>query len=249
MPGTRPGMTIGDAAVIGLWLSRRGSTRSLQHLRGAMNRRADAHVGGAAADIGQLAVNVRIARIDMAAQQVGDRHDHAGLAIAALRNVELDPSLLHGMVAAKRKSFDRGDLFVLRHDDRHDAGARGGAVDMHGAGAAQSDAAAELASGEAEMLAHHPQQRHVFGAVEFGRLPVDGKLHRHALTAQVRGLAWNTAAGNGITSMRWPIALSSACAIAGEIGASTTSPTPWGGRSLGRLIGTTSGISSIVSSG
>jgi hypothetical protein len=52
-------------------------------------------------------------------------------------------------------------------------------VDMHGAGAAGSDAAAEFAAGEAELLAHHPEQRHVVRPVEFRRLAIDEEFHRH----------------------------------------------------------------------
>jgi len=75
-------------------------------------------------------------------------------------------------------------LFALRQDHRHDTGSLRHAIDVHGAGAAQPDAAAELASGQAEMLAHHPQQRHVLGPVELGSLAVDGKRNRHVLAPQ-----------------------------------------------------------------
>src|SRR5262249_58551295 len=53
---------------------------------------------------------------------------------------------------------DRGTADAV---DRGNAGADGDAVNMHGAGAAQRHAAAELRSGHAEDIAQHPQQRGV----------------------------------------------------------------------------------------
>ena len=47
----------------------------------------------------------------------------------------------------------------LRH--RRLAGAHRLAVEMHRAGAAQADAAAEFGAGQLEMLANHPQKRRV----------------------------------------------------------------------------------------
>jgi hypothetical protein len=44
---------------------------------------------------------------------------------------------------------------------------------MHRAGSASPDAAPELASGQAQMLANDPQQRDVLGPIELGRLSID----------------------------------------------------------------------------
>ena len=43
--------------------------------------------------------------------------------------------------------------------DRDRAGAHRLAVDMHGAGAALRDAAAEFGAGQSELVAQHPEQR------------------------------------------------------------------------------------------
>ena len=45
--------------------------------------------------------------------------------------------------------------------DRHRAGARRDAIDVHGAGAALRDAAAVFGAGQAERVAQHPQQRRI----------------------------------------------------------------------------------------
>jgi len=53
--------------------------------------------------------------------------------------------------------LDRGDRAVADAVDRRLAGADRLAVDMHGAGAAQRLAAAELGPGHTEHVAQHPQ--------------------------------------------------------------------------------------------
>ena len=52
-------------------------------------------VRAAAADIGDVGVDVGVGRIGLLLEQRRHRHDHAGLAIAALRHVVLNPGLLH----------------------------------------------------------------------------------------------------------------------------------------------------------
>ena len=121
-----------------------------------MDGGANADIGRATTEVCHLPIDVGVARIRVAAEQRRRRHDHPGLAIAALRDVELGPGLLHRMVAVVREAFDGRDLPAIRHHDRHHAGPHRDAVDMHGAGAANSDAAAELASGQVEILAHDP---------------------------------------------------------------------------------------------
>src|SRR3546814_15213625 len=86
-------------------------------------------------------------------------HDHAGLAIAALRNVLGDPGLLHLVAAVRRQALDgrhrRGGDAV----DRGHAGADGCAVEQDGASAAQRGAAPELGSVPAQRVAQHPEPR------------------------------------------------------------------------------------------
>src|SRR5215472_141693 len=80
-----------------------------------MDGGADALVGSAAADIGHRRVDIGIGRFRLLLEQRSRRHDHAALAIAALRHVEVEPGLLHRMqLAVLRQSLDRGDL--LRAD-------------------------------------------------------------------------------------------------------------------------------------
>jgi len=73
------------------------------------DRLADARIGAAAAQVRQGG-EVALARLGLTGQQVDRSHDLAGLAIAALGNVFVDPGLLHRMQpAAPREPLDGGD--------------------------------------------------------------------------------------------------------------------------------------------
>ena len=113
-----------------------------------MDRGANARIGCAPAEIRHRPVDVLIGRLRMLFEQRDGRHDHPRLTIAALRDVERDPGLLHRMTGIARQALDGGDLPALRGADGQHAGAHRRAVEMHRAGAAGTDAAAELASGQ-----------------------------------------------------------------------------------------------------
>src|SRR5262249_47724352 len=101
-------------------------------------------------------------RFRLVLEQRRHRHDHPALAIAALRNVVIEPGLLHLVQrAVLRQPFDRGDLPAGDRAQRHRARAHRNAVDMDGAGAALGDAAAVLGAGQPDRVAQHPQQRRV----------------------------------------------------------------------------------------
>src|SRR5260370_29861167 len=70
---------------------------SLHQRGGAMDGAAQPLVGAAAADIGEIGVDVGIGRIRIALEIGRNRHDLSGLAVAALRHVLGEPSLLHRM--------------------------------------------------------------------------------------------------------------------------------------------------------
>src|SRR5262249_61634030 len=79
--------------------------------RGSVDRRAHLLIGAAAADVADVGVDVGIARPRLLLKQRSHRHDHAALAIAALRHVVLEPSLLHLVQrAVLGKTLDRVDL-------------------------------------------------------------------------------------------------------------------------------------------
>src|SRR5436190_20688045 len=119
-----------------------------------MNRLANARIRSAAADeIAHHRVDVGVTRIRLVAQERARRHDHPGLAVAALRDVFRDPSALTRMRRIARESFDRREPLSVGVARRDLARADGLAVLQHCARAADADAAAELRAGHAEDVA------------------------------------------------------------------------------------------------
>src|ERR1700754_1853710 len=105
---------------------------------GGVDRLAHLLEGAAAADIGDGFVDVVIARLRLLFQKRCHRHDHAALAIAALRHVAGDPGLLHPVQLAVGggEALDGGDLLAGSIADRDAAGAHRYAVDVDRAGTA-----------------------------------------------------------------------------------------------------------------
>jgi hypothetical protein len=96
--------------------------------------------GAAATDVIDGGVDVGVGRQELVLRAPRPPCDHAGLAVAALRYVVLQPRLLH-LVVLPGEAFDGGDLGAARrtHGDR--TGAHREAVRVHGARAALGDAA------------------------------------------------------------------------------------------------------------
>ena len=88
---------------------RLGALAAASTAAASVDRRADALVGAAAADVGHRLVDVAVGRIRILREQRRRRHDLARLAVAALRHVEREPRLLHGRRARRRQAFDGDD--------------------------------------------------------------------------------------------------------------------------------------------
>jgi hypothetical protein len=124
-------------------------------------------VGSAAADVAvHVLDNLRAARIFVRRQQFGGLHDLAGLAVAALRHLQLDPGLLQGVRGILRQPLDGDDLLAGRFRKLGLAGAHRLAVEMHGAGAAKPRAAAVFRAGQSDVIADHPKKRCVGRGVD-----------------------------------------------------------------------------------
>src|SRR6202051_4100108 len=81
--------------------------------RGGVDRRAHLLEGAAPTDIGDIGLYGGVGRLWFVLEQIHHRHDHAALAVAALRHVVVEPSLLHGgELAADREALDGGDLLA-----------------------------------------------------------------------------------------------------------------------------------------
>jgi hypothetical protein len=95
-----------------------------------------------------------------------------------LRDLVLDPGLLHGMERGGRpETFDRDYLGALQRGGGHLAGAGGEPVEMHGACPALGDTAAVFHTGDAQFVAQYPQKRHVVLDIHLPFDAVHGEPH------------------------------------------------------------------------
>src|SRR5215467_8388994 len=151
------------------------TTALLLQAGGHPDRAADPVVAGTAADVARHGcIDLLVRRPLRAAEQRAGRHDLAGLTIAALHHVDLQPGLLQA--CADRGAADVLDRVNLRLTDAPDgqlAGALRRAVHVHGTGATQPFSAAELGPHEPELPAQHPQERHICGRLDHAGLAVD----------------------------------------------------------------------------
>ena len=146
---------------------------------------AHAGIGAAAAKVGHRLVDVGIGRLGIACEQGDGRHDHAGVAVAALRHLVLDPGFLHAVQALRRQPFDGDDALAGRLAGLEVAGAHRLAVHMHRAGAAHADAAAVLGARQVEVVAQDPEQRHPRFDIDFVDAAIDvEREHRHLPAAE-----------------------------------------------------------------
>src|SRR5678815_555290 len=94
--------------------------------RRGVNRFADARIGAAPADVAvHRGINVGVGRVRLLLEQRRGRHQLAGLTVAALRDVVLDPRGLQRMQLAvvAGESFDRCDPLARSRADGQRAGA------------------------------------------------------------------------------------------------------------------------------
>src|SRR5437773_4648640 len=154
-----------------------------------MHGSTNALIRAAAADVGHRLVDVGVARARILLEQRCRGHDLPGLAVAALRNVELRPRLLHRMRAGRGQPFDGDDpVACLDRAQRNRARATNLAVDVHRARAALRDAATILGAGQSDLLSDDPQQRRVILRLHVVDLAVDVELcHETFLLRFTRG--------------------------------------------------------------
>ncbi len=155
-------------------------------LGGAVDRLLDPLVHPAAAEIrAHHRVDLGVGRSRLGAEERGRRHDLAGLAVAALRDVLLDPRRLERVEAVRGQAFDGRDLRARDLADRRHAGSHRLAIEVHGARAAEGHAAAEFGAGEIELVAEHPEERRVGRDVDLVAGAVDAE-GDHRLTRTPR---------------------------------------------------------------
>src|SRR6516165_9927651 len=121
----------------------------------------DTLIAAAAADVpAHRAVDLLLGRVLCRRKERCRLHDLAGLTIAALRDIQGAPRLLHRVIAVAVEPFDRRYRTTADITDGRSAGSGGFAVDMNGAGAAERYATAVLRSGEPQLVPQIPEERH-----------------------------------------------------------------------------------------
>ena len=128
-------------------------------------------------EVFQRILDLRIRRLGIAVDQLGRGQDPAADAIGALRDLLLEPGGLDRVrLLGRPEAGERGDLAAYERGHRRDAGAHRVTVDLHRAGAALTEAAAEARIVELELIAQGVEQRHV-GIVDLDRArrAIDGE--------------------------------------------------------------------------
>jgi hypothetical protein len=161
-----------------------------------MHRAPDPLIGAATADVRDGIVDLGVARLGIGLEKRGHGHDLAGLAIAALRHVVLEPGALHRMGRIRGQALDGGDRDAVDGADRHRARPHGLAIDVHGASAALGDAATVFCPSKTDFVPQHPKQRCLVLDVELVQLAVDrDRYHRIGSVAGAPGFSYGKCAG------------------------------------------------------
>jgi hypothetical protein len=90
-----------------------------------------------------------------------------------LRDISRQPGALAGMAAVGGEAFDGGEAPLIRLADGHLTGTNRFAPLVNGAGSADADSAAVFRSGQAELIAQHPEKRRVGVGIDRDPLAVD----------------------------------------------------------------------------
>ena len=151
-------------------------------LRRALDRADDRHMRATAAfEAGEPVANLLIARVRCRFEQRGGRHDPAIDAVAALRHLLLDIGGLDRMrLLGRAEAGERNHFAVTDRRERRHARADRLAIEVHGAGAALREPAAEVGVAHLEIVAQSVQQRHVRIGVDRYRAMIDDGLLDHA---------------------------------------------------------------------
>src|SRR5438309_9146289 len=168
----------------------RSTVMSGPFLGGVLDSLADPDVRTAATDVPRhCGVDIAVGWVGICGEQRRRGHDLAGLAIAALRHLQLDPGLLNlSAGGCGPNGLDRGDALAGDCRDRRDARAHRLAIDMDRASATQSEAATEFRAGHSEHIAQHPEHRRVVVDIDASSFAVDGQRLRHLSLLKLRPL-------------------------------------------------------------
>src|SRR5436190_6433697 len=170
---------VGPAAVVSCDM-----TGLLSHNRSDPDRTSNPVVAAAAADVaGHCGVNLIGIGPGCLPEQRTRGHDLPSLTVAALHHINFQPRLLQS--SADRccaDMLDRVDLSVADTGYRQLAGASRCPIHMDGARAAESLSASILGADQSQLIAQHPQQRHVRRNGDSPNRAIDIESIRHTCT-------------------------------------------------------------------
>src|SRR5882672_5316736 len=153
---------------------------------GPMNGLSNARVGSATADVAaHRFVNIFIRGFVNLRQQHGCAHDLPGLAVPALRHVQLDPRLLQRMRQIAGQPLDGYYVLPFRARHRRHARADRLSLQMHCARSAERHPAAKFRAGQSQRVSQHPQERSRWIHVHLDGLPIYKEIcHRNFLPCE-----------------------------------------------------------------
>src|SRR5262249_48906062 len=151
------------------------------HACGNPNGAADPVVTAAAAEVaGHCRVELIVVGPAPAGEQCTGRHDLSGLTIAALHHIDLQPRLLQALAEGSVTDvLDGVDLGIADVAHRQLAGALRRAIHVYRAAATETLAASVLGPDEPQLIAQHPQQRHLRWNIYLADRAVDIESVRH----------------------------------------------------------------------
>src|SRR5215813_998527 len=179
---------------------------AVAHSLGAgRDRLHDVVVAGAAADVAfeLMADGLLIELVALAVHDVDRRHDHARRAVAALQPMMLAERFLHRMQrpVLLGQALDGGDVGALDLPGEDGARLHGLAVDMHDAGATLRGVAANVGTGEPQVVAQELHQQRARIDVTGDGLAVhrqsDGRHERPPQESGQNALFWRCRPGAG----------------------------------------------------
>jgi hypothetical protein len=115
--------------------------------------RPNARVSAAPTDIADVLIDIAVGGLGNLLQERCRCHQHAGLTIAALRNIHLDPEALQRMARVGAQSLDGPDVSSNSRLQWKLTGPHGSTIDVYRAGPALGDTTTELRPGHTKMIA------------------------------------------------------------------------------------------------
>ena len=139
----------------------------------------DPVIGAAAADVIDACPHLIWLQPRFLAEDGGDGHDHARLAVATLGYLGLNPGPLYPAQGSVTQAFNGKNAGTVGRFHRDSASADGTAVEMNCASSAKRITAAKLGALHPQQIPQHPEQWHAGARLDRVLLAIDRHFDRH----------------------------------------------------------------------